>query len=195
MNFVYELVSNLNFSAGTFLVNVAATVALNFGIYFRRYHDKELVVTSSLFNIFIFFVLTTLSAANIGVSAGFGLFAFLAMFTMRSEQLTKSEMTYLFGSVAIAVVCAVSGHSLINAALTVSLIVVAVYLIDHPHVLSQFTSTKVTLDRIDLELLNNPPEMRKSLSNRLGVSVMNFQVTQLDYINDMVKLNVYFRQN
>jgi Domain of unknown function (DUF4956) len=195
MSVVMDFLGALRFPAGTFLINLAAMSALNFGLYYRRYHDKELVITSSLFNVFIFCVLTTLSAANVGMAAGFGLFAFLAMFTMRSEPLSKAEMTYLFGSVAIAVICAVNGKEPLLALIITAVLLVAVYVVDHPLILSQSSSAKVMFDRIDLELLSNPAAMRASLSERLSVNVLNYQVTQVDYINDMVKLNVYFRKH
>ena len=195
METLLNFLGTIRFPAGTFLINLTAMGILNFGLYYRRYHDKELVITSSLFNVFIFCVLTTLSAANVGMAAGFGLFAFLAMFTMRSEPLSKSEMTYLFGSVSIAVICAVNGDQLLSALLITAVLLAAVYVVDHPSVLSQSSSAKVTFDRIDLELLSNPAAMCASLSERLSVKVLNYQVTQVDYINDMVKLNVYFRKN
>jgi hypothetical protein len=36
--------------------------------------------------------------------------------------------------------------------------------------------------------------MRVDLSTRLGVDVMSYQITALDYINDMARLNVFFRK-
>jgi hypothetical protein len=53
-----------------------------------------------------------LSKVEFGLAAGFGLFAILAMFTLRSEPIGKTEITYFFGSVAIAVICSVQGTTL-----------------------------------------------------------------------------------
>ena len=86
-----------------FGIDVLAMVALVFGMYYRRYRDKELVTAAALFNIFAFAVLTILSSVEFSVAAGFGLFAILALFSLRSEQISKTEITYFFGSVAIAV--------------------------------------------------------------------------------------------
>lgn len=178
-----------------FALNLSANIILNFGIYYRRYHDKELAISAALFNVFVFCVLSALSGVNFGVASGFGLFAILAMFTMRSEPLTKTEITYLFGSVAIAVLCSVAGNPAGLTAFLVGLVLVAVFVMDHPRILSSAGSAKVTFDRIDSELLGNPEAMKKALSDRLGVHVLNHQVTQVDYINDMVKINIYFRKD
>jgi ABC-type polysaccharide transport system permease subunit len=94
------------------LIDVGAMLTLVFGMFYQRYRDKELVTAAALFNIFIFSVLTVLSQVEFGLAAGFGLFAILALFTLRSEPLGKTEMTYFFGSVAIAVICSVQGTDL-----------------------------------------------------------------------------------
>ncbi|MCA0342300.1 MAG: DUF4956 domain-containing protein, partial [Proteobacteria bacterium] len=76
-----------------FGIDLAGMSILMFGMYYRRYRDKELVTAAALFNIFVFAVLTVLSVVDFGVAAGFGLFAILALFTLRSEPLSKTEMT------------------------------------------------------------------------------------------------------
>ena len=97
-----------------FSIDLIAMLLLVFGMYYRRYRDKELVTAAALFNVFVFAVLTVLSSVEFSLAAGFGLFAILALFTLRSEQITKIEITYFFGSVAIAVICSVQGLSLIH---------------------------------------------------------------------------------
>lgn len=177
-----------------FAVNLTATLLLVFGLYYRRYRDKELVITAALFNLFIFAVLTVLSKVEFGIAAGFGLFAILAMFTLRSEPLGKTEITYFFGCVAIAVICSVHGTTLplvIGVALGV---LIGTWAIDHPKVLRSVDGIRITLDRIDGEALSNPAVMRSELSQRLGVQVMSYQITALDYINDMARLNVFYRK-
>ena len=74
--------------AARFAINTVAMVLLMFGMYYRRYRDKELATTASMFNIFAFSVLTILSSVEFSIAAGFGLFAILALFSLRSEQIS-----------------------------------------------------------------------------------------------------------
>lgn len=178
-----------------FGMDVAGMSALMFGMYYRRYRDKELVTAAALFNISVFAVLTVLSAVDFGVAAGFGLFAILALFTLRSEPLTKTEMTYFFGSIAIAVICSVQGTTLPFVAMVVGLVLAGAYIIDHPRMLQSVSGAKVALDKIHVSLLSDPAAMRADLSERLGVEVLSYQVLQLDYITEMAKLNVYYRKH
>ena len=177
-----------------FLINTAAMVALVFGLYYRRYRDKELVTAASLFNIFAFGVLSILSSVEFSLAAGFGLFAILALFTLRSEQISKVEITYFFGSVAIAVICAIPGTELVLVLVVVALVLAGAFVFDHPAILASSDGVKITLDKIDHDALSDPAKMRADLSKRLGVDVMSYQITALDYINDMARLNVFFRK-
>lgn len=189
-----DLQGPLFFLALRIALDLVAMTLLVFGLYYRRYRDKELVTAAALFNIFIFSVLTILSAVDFSVAAGFGLFAILALFTLRSEPLAKTEMTYFFGSVAIAVICSVQGSPLPFAAAIVTFLLLGAYVIDHPRMLQSVSGVKVALDQIDGELLSDPAAMRANLAARLKVEVLSFQILQLDYINDMVRLNVFFRK-
>lgn len=177
-----------------FLIDVVAMSALIFGLYYQRYRDKELVIAAAMFNIFIFLVLTVLAVVQFGIAAGFGLFAILALFTIRSEQISKIEISYLFGSVSIAVICSIQGTTYPFIALVVALLLLSAYVIDHPKVLQSVYKVGVTLDRIDGNALSDPAAMRQILSQRLNVEVMSFHATSMDYINDLARLNVFYRK-
>jgi len=177
-----------------FAFNVVAMMILVFGLYYRRYRDKELVTAASLFNVFAFGVLTVLSSVEFSLAAGFGLFAILALFTLRSEQISKVEITYFFGSIAIAVICSIQGTELPFVGVVVSLVLLGAWALDHPRILQSADGVKITLDKIDPHALSDPEAMRRDLSGRLGVEVMSYQITALDYINDMARINVFFRK-
>lgn len=177
-----------------FALDLAAMLALVFGLYWRRYRDKEIVTAAALFNVFAFAVLSILSAVEFSLAAGFGLFAILALFTLRSEPIGKVEITYFFGAVAIAVICAIPGTPLILVGAVVLVVLGAAWGIDHPSILASADGCKITLDKIDPEALSQPEKMRADLSRRLGVDVTSYQITALDYINDMARVTVFFRK-
>ena len=177
-----------------FTVDAIAMTGLVFGMYYRRYRDKELVTAAAMFNIFVFAVLTVLSSVAFSVSAGFGLFAILALFTLRSEQISKIEITYFFGSVAIAVICSVHGTTIGMVAAISGLVLLGAYIIDHPLILRSVDGVKITLDKIEPHSLSDPQAMRADLATRLGVEVMSYQILSLDYVHDMARINVFYRK-
>lgn len=178
-----------------FGIDVAAVLLLLYGLYYRRHHDKELVTTAALFNTFVFAVLTILSSVEVSVAAGFGLFAILALFTLRSEKISKLEISYFFGSVAIAVICAVHGTTIGFVAVVIGCVLVGAYILDHPRILRSVKKIKLTLDKIEARVLFDQPTMRAGLVERLGVDVMYYKVKSFDYVKHTARVNVYYRQH
>lgn len=178
-----------------FGLNLAATALLLFALFYPRYRDKELAISAALFNLFIFAVLSVLGSVQFSLAAGFGLFAILAMFTLWSEPLTKTEIAYFFGAVAISVICSMQGTSLPVVIAIVAAVVFGTWLIDHPRVLQSVDHMRVTLDKIERGALADPPTMKRTLSERLGVQVMSYQVTSVDYISESARVNVYYRRS
>ncbi len=176
-----------------FAINTAAIALLIFAMYYRRYRDRELAVTASMFNIFAFAVLTILSSVEFSIAAGFGLFAILALFSLRSEQIEKIEIAYFFGAIAIAVICSVLGTGLLLVIMITGFVLLAAYILDHPSMLKSANGAKLTLDAIDPDILSDWETTRATLSKRLGVEVMTFQIIELNYVNDLARINVQYR--
>lgn len=176
-----------------FGIDLAALLLLVFGMYYRRYHDKELVTAAALVNVSVFAVLAVLSTVDFSIAAGFGLFAILALFTLRSEQISKTQIAYFFAGIAIAVICSIQGTTLPFVIVIVMLVLLGTYVLDHPRVLRSVDRVRITFDKIDTDGLANAPAMRAALAQRLSVDVMYYQIVSFDYVNDTATLNVYYR--
>lgn len=175
-----------------FTINVVVMMMLVFGMYYRRYRDKELATTASFFNIVAFSVLAILSSVQFSLAAGFGLFAILALFSLRSETIGKIEISYFFASIGIAVICSVAGTGFLTVILMCGFVLLGAWIIDHPKLLQESFSTKITLDRIEETILSDPKKLYHDLSITLGVNVLNVQILELNYVNDLARLNVIY---
>ncbi len=175
-------------------VNVVAMVLLVFGLFHRRHEDRNLAAAAALFNVCCFAVLSVLSAVEFSVAAGFGLFAILALFSLRSEPIGRTEISYCFAAVTIALICSINGTSPGFVLLAVSGVVVGAWLVDHPALAGGGAEMKLTLDHIDQATLESPPAMVTMLSERLGVAVTGYRVIALDYPNDLAQLRVFYRR-
>lgn len=176
-----------------FAINIIAMLLLMFAMYYRRYRDKELATTAAMFNIFAFAVLTILSNVEFSLAAGFGLFAILALFSLRSEQISKTEISYFFGSISIAVICSVLGTDIVFVLVIVGFVLAGAWALDNPRFLHSVSSAKLTLDRIEDNVFSDAEATRRALSERLGVQVMTYQVIELNYVNDLARINVFFK--
>lgn len=171
---------------------MAAMSILIFGLYYQRHGDKVLATTAAMFNIFAFAVLAKLSNVEFGLAAGFGLFAILALFNLRSEQIGRIEIAYFFGAIAIAVIFSIAGSSLLVAIVLVALVLAGVYLVDHPRIIPGSMAMQVTLDRIDTHILSDPLKMKTELSERLGVQVKNFEVVNVNFVNELAVVKLTY---
>jgi len=178
-----------------FAINACAMAILIFGIYYRRHGDRILATTAAMFNIFAFAVLGKLSSVEFGLAAGFGLFAILALFNLRSEQIGRIEIAYFFGAIALAVICSIEGSPTINIVAISGLALVSVYVIDHPRLLRGSRAVRVTLDRIDPHLLSDPDAMKTVLSQRLGVKVTGFEIESLNFVNELAVINLTYNRS
>lgn len=176
-----------------FGLNLGSMIVLLFCFYYPRYRHKETTIAAALFNIFAFAVLSVLSSVQFSIAAGFGLFAILALFTLRSEQIDKSDIAYFFGAISIAVITSVTGTNLSFVVLMLAVVLIAVYVIDHPRILRSASQMRVTLDYIPQNLLSEPQALHGELSQRLGVHVLSVRVRSVCYVTEVVEAEVDFR--
>lgn len=176
-----------------FAIDLLATAILLFGMFWPRYQNKEITLAAAIFNVFTFGVLSILSSVEFSIAAGFGLFAILALFNLRSEAINKSDIAYFFGSVAIAVITSIDGTGLGFVLLILAIVLVVVYLVDHPRLFRATSSLRVTLDSIPANLLDAPERLHAELSERLKVQVVSARVLSVDYVTEIVKAEINYR--
>ncbi len=189
-----DIISSDIFALGVRLViDVLALFTLIYGVFYRRYRDRELMAAAALSNIFVFAVLLILSNVNFSVAAGFGLFAILALFTFRSEQMGVIQISYFFGCIAISVICSLQGTDIRVVVFSIALLLVFAYVLDHPALLPNVYGMRISLDYIDERELADHDLMCQKISEKIGVAVLSCKVKSVDYINEMVVLDVNYR--
>ncbi len=152
-----------------FSLNLISIVILLFLLYYPRYSQKETTIAAALFNIFAFAALSILSSVQFSIAAGFGLFAILALFSLRSEQINRTDISYFFGSISIAVITSIQGTHLGFVLFILTMILIAVYIIDHPRILRAVNEIRIDLDFIPKNVVAAPEALQKELSERLAV--------------------------
>ncbi|AEI95927.1 hypothetical protein RLO149_c040290 [Roseobacter litoralis Och 149] len=69
-------------------------------------------------------------------------------FTLLSEQITKIEVSYFFGSLTIAVNCSIQRTTLPFVITVVVSVLLAAYLVGHPRILKSVDGLNTTLDKV-----------------------------------------------
>ena len=170
------------------LVDVLAIAVFARLIYFQRHARRDLLMVFTCFNLGLFVVLTVITLSTSATAIGFGLFAMLSIIRLRSEPFSNSELGYFFAALVLALINGVQVGSLSLTLLLNLLVLVTVYVADHRSLFATARQRHVVLDTIcpDDEI------MKTELERRMGVRVVDFTVTEIDYVKDVTKLEVRY---
>lgn len=170
-------------------VDIAAALILTLGIYYRRHRRRDLVVAFLGVNIGVLAVATVLSTAEVALGLGLGLFGVLSIIRLRSSEISQREVAYYFSALAMGLIGGLAQSDITVPALLIGLILVVMWVADHPGILGRSRHQIVRLDRA----IASESELRDELSSRLGATVTSITVQDLDFVNDTTLVDVRFR--
>jgi hypothetical protein len=167
-------------------LDLLAISALVHGLFLPRHHRTDLAVVFTLFNVGLFLALVVISAGDVSVGVGFGLFAVLSIVRLRSEPFSNRELAYFFVALVIGLVCALDiGHPA-YAGLLAGVALLAAWAIDHPRVSRPSRRLEVTLERV----LGDDEALREHLRERLRAPVLDVTVHEIDYVRETMRVEV-----
>jgi hypothetical protein len=170
-------------------LNLAAVTILIFVVYFRRHRRRDLVLGYFAYNVSLFTVsaaLASTSPLNIGV--GFGLFAVLSIVRLRSDEATQAEIGYTMIALVLGLLNGLPGLDLGVKAMFTVLLVGTMTVVDHPALLPLDRHQRF---RVDLDVvLTDPAALRAELESRLGGTVHQVLVQEIDYIRETMRVDV-----
>jgi hypothetical protein len=167
---------------------VAITVIV--AIYVRRHERRDLLLSYLALNMGILTVTAALSDASVGASLGLGLFGILSIIRLRSDSITQEEIAYYFIALALGLVAGLHPGTLYVTPTVCAVLVLVMYVADHPALLSRSRRQLVTIDAA----IPDERELRSELEQRLGADVRHFIVQELDFVRDLTIVDVRFRE-
>mgnify|MGYP003537368057 FL=1 len=170
-------------------VDIAAALVLTLGIYYRRHRRRDLVVAFLGVNIGVLAVATVLSTAEVALGLGLGLFGVLSIIRLRSSEISQREVAYYFSALAMGLIGGLAQSDITVPVLRIGLILVVMWVADHPGILGRSRHQIVRLDRA----IASESELRNELGSRLGATVTSVTVQDLDFVNDTTLVDVRFR--
>lgn len=178
------------------VVNLVAIVILGVSVYYPRHGRRDLVTCMIAFNVSLFAVLAVIDVRGVDLGFGFGLFALLSIISLRSETFSTIELAYFFAGVVIGVVNALEvGGGILNwrnelfAIMLSSVIVLTVYVVDHPALRPAAGHQHITLDRIHAD----PSLLRADIEHRLGVRVTTATVLHTNYVEETMLIDIRYQ--
>ena len=172
------------------LVTVSTIVR---GIYRRQRHRSELQFTLFSMNLVIFLVSYLLNAVEMTMGAAFGLFAVFSMLRYRTENISARDMTYVFITIAVGLLTAVSAGGWQELAVVCAVVVGGIWLLESGRVLAREHVQQVLYDRMDLIRPECRAELMEDLRTRTGLDITRVEVGHIDLVKDTAHVTVYHR--
>ena len=181
------------------LIDLVSTYILMQFIYFRFYKNKDLLFTYFVFNIVIFTISFLLNRVEISMGAAFGLFAVFSMLRYKTEEISIKDMTYLFLTIAIGIVSAVTRlkgvedvyEYLFLVSIIASMILVALALESNWFMKQELFKT-VYYEKIELIHPDKYDEFLEDLKLRTGINIHRAEVQKIDFLRDTAQVKIYF---
>ena len=177
---------NLAVAVSTDLV---AITVLACGVYFRRYHRRDLMLAYIALNAGVVTVTAVLVSTQVGVGLGLGLFGILSIIRLRSDSVSQEEIAYYFVALALGLVAGVHpGPLWLCPALSAGLVLV-LYVADHPRLMRRTRRQRVTLDAV----YTDERVLRGALASLLRVEICHVVVDDVDFVRDTTTVDVRYR--
>jgi len=176
-----------------FFVNLVVCFIIVRYFYYPKSHRKDFAVTFVLFSTAVFLLLFFMKSVGIDVSIGLGLFMIFGIMRYRTEMVPIREMTYLFLTIATAVI---NGSNLMVSyaeLLAANLLIIAVLALLEGVVMRGRTATRlVCYERIELIRPERRAELIADLEERLGHKVNSVDIGNVDFLRDVAFIKVHY---
>ena len=127
-------------------------------------------------------------ASTVSAGLGLGLFGVLSIIRLRSHELEQHEVAYYFSSLALGLLGGLTTtDSWVTPAL-MGLIVVALYIGDHPLLFGAYRSKTITLDTAYLD----EATVRRRLEEMLDARVHRVSIRKVDLVRDTTTVDVRY---
>jgi len=177
--------------AYSILIDIVSMLIIFGFIYFPNYRNKEFMFTFFIFNIIIFIITFVLNKTSISMGAAFGLFAVFSMLRYRTEGISMKEMTYLLLAIALGLINAI-GLSLLPISVFNLILVLFIFVLDHPMVFKQEQSKSIIFENIELIKPENHQLLLDDLRKRTGLNIHRYSISSIDFLKDATSIIVYY---
>ncbi len=135
------------------ILDLLSVGLLAYVFYFRRHKNRDMFVAISIINVTLFALAGALASFTLSLGVGFALFAVISIIRLRSDEAGWVEMAYLLVSLSVGLILGLPGYSLFEKCIYASMLVLAMWVIDHPTLLIKRRVRKVslTIDGVNLD--------------------------------------------
>ena len=171
---------------GAIALDVVSIVLLSFVFYYRRHRNRDMTIAIAIINVSLFALAGALASFTLSLGVGFALFAVISILRLRSSQIRG------FISLSVGLILGLPGYSLTIQALYAAVLVLAIYLIDHPKLLPSAMSKRMTIavDFVETDQVVLVDKVRELL----GKKVLSVETRSMVVTPPSMKLDVKYSE-
>jgi|TARA_B100000780_G_scaffold259113_1_gene209911 hypothetical protein len=169
-----------------------------------NHYSKEIsrhISTFFIISVIVFFLCFTLRQIDLNFGMALGLFAIFGIIRYRTEAVLPEEITYLFVTIGLSVINALTTESfgwitliIINVAVCLSVLFAEKYLL---HADEIYTRNKIILNLPleDKEMSNKINKAIDDIAKEHNIFVQNHNIFKIDYKSKIIQIHVFFNKS
>ena len=169
-----------------------------------NHHSKEIsrhISTFFIISVIVFFLCFTLKQVDLNFGMALGLFAIFGIIRYRTEAVLPEEITYLFVTIGLSVINAltIGGFGwltliIINVAVCLSVLFAEKYLL---HADDIYTRNKiiVNLPLDEKNMCDNVNNAIDNITKEHNISVQNHNIFKIDYESKIMQVHLFYNKN
>lgn len=169
-------------------IDLVLLYLLAYVFFYRRHKRRDVFVAISLINITLYVLGGALGTFTISLGVGFALFSVISIFRLRSETLGWNEIVYLLVALAMGLDLGLPAYDLAVQSCYAALLVLAVFVVDHPRILKQKSLQRFSLSTDFVEI--DPAALKEKIEAQLGHQVVAIKVRSVSTTPAGMKLDV-----
>ena len=126
------------------------------------------------------------------MGAAFGLFAVFSMLRYRTEGISTKDMTYLFLSIAIGLITALSKGTWFELLLINFIILFFTYLLESSFLIKKEETKIIQYENIEMIQPEFRAELLADLEKRMGLKIHRIAIGKIDFLKDTAIIKVFY---
>jgi|TARA_B110000438_G_C15806748_1_gene647748 hypothetical protein len=169
-----------------------------------NHHSKEIsrhISTFFIISVIVFFLCFTLRQVDLNFGMALGLFAIFGIIRYRTEAVLPEEITYLFVTIGLSVINALTTGGfgwvtliIINVAVCLSVLFAEKYLL-HADDINTRNKIIVNLPLDEKNMCDNVKNAIDNITKENNISVQNHNIFKIDYKSKTIQVHLFYNKN
>jgi len=178
-----------------FILNITVIMVLVRWLYYSKTRRKDYLFTYILISSIVFLLCFLLESVKLQIGFALGMFAIFGIIRYRTDALPIKEMTYLFLTIGVSVINALTNTetSLVDLLFSNFVIIFITYGLEKLWLIKHESSKLIIYEKINLIREDKYDELVNDLQERTGIKKINrVEVGKINFLRDICDLTIYY---